>query len=210
MKTTRGIRCQFLVSRRIHSTLAAGAQAYVHQDDTFDRLLEAIQSAIRGQQWLSPRVSGPRDGTAGPTCPELLADRPQQFHAFKGLLHDPETLPSDLADLPAIGGHDHKSQVGQQGERPIHELESARFGHGVVGQDEVEPAGIGGKRPPRLVTEEQATTVWLARERIVEARVTIVGSSSITLMTAPPRVAGIGGCRLPPVEPVLRRTGIAG
>jgi DNA-binding NarL/FixJ family response regulator len=43
--------------RYVTEGLEIGVTAYVHKDDAFDRLIEAVHAALRGEVWLSPRLA---------------------------------------------------------------------------------------------------------------------------------------------------------
>jgi DNA-binding NarL/FixJ family response regulator len=64
--------------RFVAEALEIGVLAYVHKDDAFDRLIEAVQAALRGERWLSPRLAGSSDGASGQTLSHLLSPRERE------------------------------------------------------------------------------------------------------------------------------------
>jgi DNA-binding NarL/FixJ family response regulator len=59
----------------IAEAIDAGASVYVHKEDVFERLIEAIHAAWRGERWLSPRLDGLADATGGRTLSRVLSPR---------------------------------------------------------------------------------------------------------------------------------------
>ncbi|MFI5335818.1 MAG: response regulator [Opitutales bacterium] len=83
--------------RQVAEALAAGASAYVHKDDTFESLLEAIRAARRGERWLSPRVAGTSAGTAAPALASVLTLREREVLQLLAEGHHTKAVADRLA-----------------------------------------------------------------------------------------------------------------
>ncbi len=64
--------------RYVAEGLAIGVTAYVHKDDAFERLIEAMQAALRGEVWLSPRLAAFANDPVEPTPFQRLSPRERE------------------------------------------------------------------------------------------------------------------------------------